>query len=740
MSDYRDLGRIDGGTNTYRLIDDKYRSQVYMLTHDGAGLRLPYEKRAFISFTWGGKFIEDFNLIATVNGDRMQRQLYANFTDNITQSDVFDGQIYWKTHFDNNSISFNLTTDYMLQEQLDEFKAWFKPGRIEELVLAEHPNRAILARVSSPPEYNMLAFEEHITRKINDVDYTFTTAAYRGDITLEFDMDEPFWYSLQNIFDRIGDEPIGDNLLKVQYEDSAVVLNNRVRVVRAHNEINGSFYSTIRIMGKHSNNSAVSFDALTPLDIDVLIPIGSVRIEANTVYYFKISRHGSANELRIENGDLKIGITANGTKLNRIQSDTIESAYILDEVVDKVLDNENNLVGLNAGIEFYSDESCVCNFYFYAPAGLTFTAYCKTGLFKGSAAQNTSSIIDYIPRQFHSWINANGIQEDIMRSNDALKIMFEDKIPVTNMLYDVDSQPIEMIFGSTSLIVDGGDNVGVQPRVGQAEIDSSLINIVQTAEATGSDLQDITACDITANNPASKAYFYYGGNAPCKPRFTFYITPTIEDNINGKGYIIQPFNSINPTNLKTYNTIIFRSQEKHEFRFTTPSILTGYNQAIKVFKTISNTDTKETVRDKLRNNVKHYLPRAFAIEVLNNAANLTVSNLIDEMIKFLATGNSSIGYTTHSMKIDIDSNTGRVVSTVYYHTYTYRNDTENFSSIDENAGDMIKSDYPIIVEQNRPDNNGFIQKWTPDKPFYSHIIYADIDLSNINLSYKFMYL
>lgn len=46
MSDYRDLGRIDGGTNTYRLIDDKYRSQVYMLTHDGAGLRLPYEKRA----------------------------------------------------------------------------------------------------------------------------------------------------------------------------------------------------------------------------------------------------------------------------------------------------------------------------------------------------------------------------------------------------------------------------------------------------------------------------------------------------------------------------------------------------------------------------------------------------------------------------------------------------------------------------------------------------------------------
>jgi len=40
-----------------------------MATHNGAGDRLPLMNRSFISFSYGGKPIEDFGLIAITDGD-----------------------------------------------------------------------------------------------------------------------------------------------------------------------------------------------------------------------------------------------------------------------------------------------------------------------------------------------------------------------------------------------------------------------------------------------------------------------------------------------------------------------------------------------------------------------------------------------------------------------------------------------------------------------------------------------
>jgi len=47
--------------------------------------------RSFISFTYGGKRIEDFNLIATISGDRLSRDAYASFSDTVTTYDTLDG-------------------------------------------------------------------------------------------------------------------------------------------------------------------------------------------------------------------------------------------------------------------------------------------------------------------------------------------------------------------------------------------------------------------------------------------------------------------------------------------------------------------------------------------------------------------------------------------------------------------------------------------------------------------------
>jgi len=68
-------------------------------------------KRSFISFTYGGKNIEDFGLIAITENNSMERDLYAEFNDLTTDSDVLDGQFYWSSHYKSNTLDLALFTD-----------------------------------------------------------------------------------------------------------------------------------------------------------------------------------------------------------------------------------------------------------------------------------------------------------------------------------------------------------------------------------------------------------------------------------------------------------------------------------------------------------------------------------------------------------------------------------------------------------------------------------------------------
>ena len=171
------------------------QTQVFQATHDGAGNRLPHLNRSFISFSYGGKYIEDFGLIIT-NQERLERGLYAPFTDITSTYDTLNGQLYWGTKLEPNQLPLTLSTDGMTQNQLDNFREWFAPGVARELILSEHPNRAIIARIAEPPVMSVIPFEEKVEVKFstgNDSIETSTTL-YKGDITINFVMDEPNWY------------------------------------------------------------------------------------------------------------------------------------------------------------------------------------------------------------------------------------------------------------------------------------------------------------------------------------------------------------------------------------------------------------------------------------------------------------------------------------------------------------------------------------------------------------------
>jgi len=93
-----DYGYLNGQSSPEVDTSTVRRTQVYKATHKGEGY-LPFMYRSFISFSYGGKNIEDFGLITVTDGDRMNRNGYADFEDITSNYSVLDGQYHWGTHY-----------------------------------------------------------------------------------------------------------------------------------------------------------------------------------------------------------------------------------------------------------------------------------------------------------------------------------------------------------------------------------------------------------------------------------------------------------------------------------------------------------------------------------------------------------------------------------------------------------------------------------------------------------------
>ena len=68
--------------------------QVQSATKDRQGNSLSILNRQFISFSYGGKNIEDFDLLAVFSNDRLNKEIYAPFNDTTTEQAELDGQMF----------------------------------------------------------------------------------------------------------------------------------------------------------------------------------------------------------------------------------------------------------------------------------------------------------------------------------------------------------------------------------------------------------------------------------------------------------------------------------------------------------------------------------------------------------------------------------------------------------------------------------------------------------------------
>lgn len=199
--------------------------QVNGLYRNGDGSPRSVLNRQFISFSYDEKDIEKFGLVVVFDGQGLNKEVYSSFQDITTEQEELNGQLFWRSKFNANKLSFTLATDGMTVQQLERFKFHFRPGYNKELILSEHHNRAILARVASAPKMKLTPFEhkEEIEIKIGDLKYKYPviTTLYKGEISLDFVMDDPHWYSKLSYVDELNEEN-----LKLIYEDNIPYLSS----------------------------------------------------------------------------------------------------------------------------------------------------------------------------------------------------------------------------------------------------------------------------------------------------------------------------------------------------------------------------------------------------------------------------------------------------------------------------------------------------------------------------------
>jgi hypothetical protein len=180
-------------------------------------------------------------------------------------------------------------------------------------------------------------------------------------------------------------------------------------------------------------------------------------------------------------------------------------------------------------------------------------------------------------------------------------------------------------------------------------------------------------------------------------------------------------------------------------KFTTPSLLIGYNQILYIINNASENVTVTELKEAIIENVKEYYSRAWAIKCLDSYEDqeLDKITLKEKIRSFFEKDNPTVTFM-------IDSKTGEARGIFKINT-TLNSESENSSNaqqeeeensesgnnyltLTQNIGDMICSDYLIIKGRNYLNSNQGININN------CHKITSNESLTNVLVFFKNMYL
>lgn len=691
---YRDYGAMNYLQPANNEINSTPRRQVYQATHGGDGSRLPYMNRSFISFTYGGKPIEDFDLIATIVSNRLDRSGYAPFNDITSQYDNLNGQYYWNSHYNANQLSLTLSTDGIDQPTLDEFLFWFHAGEARELILSEHPNRAIMARVSSPPKLSLLPFEYDTTITISSIQYPTKTTLYKGDITIDFVMDEPHWYAIQNILGR---------------EDTS-----RNRIVDEWVDANGN---TVEVFA--------SKDALKIL-VEDGIPLGSM-IDNNMLL-------GNGAFANVENNTDSLIWSLPEAEIEKVNAEpTGVGARIYGTITDEEYADRSRLVVATEALQWLAMETTEELWYDKEPGfepdhreyhpgqykgiiagpiidisgkGIESLAYLEKGYFfySGTAPSPTIISFDVTPKfndyGYFSAINNTFINPTVSYNIITVESVNKQELRFTtpNLITSYNTALDLLIKG----IQQGKANVDIQDDILKKVRHPAVRTWVNSLISTSANLTGVPQETI---KDRMTQFFMNDEDEFAQMHFSF----------NSKtGEAIANFEYRRPTQQLSLFDMVYEENALNKVRAVTE-------------------------RDNNLTDIQRYenlVTWGWEQYCLDNEGVLIVPDPEDET-------SYTVAATAFKNYYSLCRQNGISMPGIFTVNARPR-DLSTLIHATEDVGDMLKSNNIVIVDRNYPNENGKVVHWenTIKGKTYSHRIYHDLSdpISNLQIQYRNMYL
>ena len=235
---------------------------------------MPWGKE-YIDFSFAGRHVSEFGLVAVTSGDRYQFAGSPEFEDETSNVNGVWGQYYWGTNFKAKTYTYSLATDGMTERQFEDFKRHFRPGHYGQFYEDAWFDRYCYVRVKNVIDFSFMPFQE----EIEVAGVKIVSRIYKGECKLVLVQDKPFMHSFYQILDlklnevKKKQEEIKNleielkelNKQKVEKEKQNVFFKSEIK---KYEDLISSFSEDINIFSsnfakKYSNTFLFAYDGLS---------------------------------------------------------------------------------------------------------------------------------------------------------------------------------------------------------------------------------------------------------------------------------------------------------------------------------------------------------------------------------------------------------------------------------------------------------------------------------------------
>ena len=238
---------------------------------------MPWGKE-YIDFSFAGRHISEFGLVAVTSSDRYQFHGSPEFTDETTSVNGVNGQYYWGTKFKTKTYNYSLVTDGMTERQFDDFKRHFRPGYYGQFYEDAWFDRYAYVRIKSVVEFSFIPFQEDIEIAGNKI----KSRIYKGECKISFIQDEPYSYSFYQVLDSKLKDLLSENSDNKEAALRMMYYNN---IPAADSWIGKTKCST----GSYISLPAVGSEDTSP-----------IFNKTNFIYYYNPSTYNSSTVLQFD--------------------------------------------------------------------------------------------------------------------------------------------------------------------------------------------------------------------------------------------------------------------------------------------------------------------------------------------------------------------------------------------------------------------------------------------------------